>query len=1571
VPGNQQVSVRINIKENDSMAIKSFITMPEPVIRFSKVNLPGSSILDKSNLNSHFVNYWQILNKRTNFTRVQVDNLDKEIFTDDFDERHFGNNIKQYVLGLTKDAQQDVSKSDIYKQFTNMIIPKTKILFQLMKKYINNKLSIVEVVSYLEPFLIYTDDITYMQYVEITKYISQRITEYNKKYIDKLRLFKDIISIKSKSPIASRAFTIIDLLNKKYHNDILYESYNVRPEDKTYTNSELLQQLIKKDNMRLYGTSIALQNAPLMLPTEFSSLFEQDTNDLKEKLRVEDEKCRSVIISKYYTSIDALNADNGIEIYFDKKYDKTNYGIMEDNSGYAKEVLTKSPEELRDHIVADLLKKNRGSPEEAAYLAETLITGAKLVKDGHFAMLYKGYDVDHSNEIDYYIRQNNQWVIDNTLSEKDITTDDPSLLCNLQQECMTDSNDQCTAIENENVSVQAKVLKNVISEFDNKYKLSKQEFDQMVTEKYTYLRSIMPVLNRIETNQMMKYNNAKYTISISIDDSVDSASIKSPYEHLMNTILNQEDFVKIQTDIIRFCDIATRSAVDGFGPLGEPENTHWLYCNKTNARLIPQFKLTLASAFVEKGSEEYQRVLEIVKKEIGTVNDDGDWWCDKNSGWPICLTDFDTDEGYDDNGFRAASRSTMEEDAGDKMSSMLTNLATKSAVKFQTEDTRAINNIINTIAIAMGINIETQKEFIMNNVLKAIKTNVMPEDKYKEKARERAEKGKEMGTYKDFRNTALLYYSLGMILIAIQTSVPSIRTRKTHPGCIRSFSGFPFEGATDKSGIQYLSCIIFDIKDSGEPWNVLKRVKQTKIMTQLEEFIKGLLVFPDVDQKIKAKMEYLLTAPPSEIPEEHDVANWLLFLPPLKKFAITRLSNVSKQFEEKLFSNLRTHSKDQREGILVLQSKMIYFSLAIVEKIQEIVKKEDVFLLTSNNEPYLENACCQGEVNETTLQYFIRKAGSIAEYNEIISNTNKFLDDINSYSKSGMFYSIENTKNIYGEISNIFDEKIRFLSFIHFCKFKTLQPIPQEILPLCNEKPDDGIINGSDSLERIIQKLKENGINFNNEQLTELLRIVASQNIIDMKIETTSISSTARLIELLESVDEENDEVVEKSLRDLLTASLSTDEFFTEEMREEVRNLDNYLLRNIKDMKKDMIEFIQRNATKKLTTKKVKECIAAIKSLSEWSNIDSLRNIDSKISDEKVYNITNFYKKFSIDFVKLFPSIILNQVNYGELNIPKYYGFSMTHVGNLKKHVANYYGDLKKFYNVKLLKNILLTIQNTAKNIVLLTENTPIFTSVNLQDSIMNPIINEKTGMYLFEYYLLRILIEYVDLADNPDMLTSKIKKRKAPTMLDEDLVTREHLEDLDTQSDLGFVSAKQRDIMRGSQSQLKELVAEMLVSFIDIMTEHKNTINISYEDIQDRIFKLKEREKHRITDALKRMTDEQRNADTMLKKNKLGQYSIGLQKGLTMLDKEFYDREQEFRDDMNETEEAFKRKFPSINDRDGIGLQDFLDEMGISKTVEKETNNMSYLTEDYYSGQTDGFGAPELEYEDYEQDDS
>ena len=55
----QYISQTITEKEynikSDTLQLESLITLPYPAVRFSKINLPATSILEKSNLNLHFL----------------------------------------------------------------------------------------------------------------------------------------------------------------------------------------------------------------------------------------------------------------------------------------------------------------------------------------------------------------------------------------------------------------------------------------------------------------------------------------------------------------------------------------------------------------------------------------------------------------------------------------------------------------------------------------------------------------------------------------------------------------------------------------------------------------------------------------------------------------------------------------------------------------------------------------------------------------------------------------------------------------------------------------------------------------------------------------------------------------------------------------------------------------------------------------------------------------------------------------------------------------------------------------------------------------------------------------------------------------------------------------------------------------------------------------------------------------------------------------------------------------------------------------------------------------------------
>ena len=404
-------------------------------------------------------------------------------------------------------------------------------------------------------------------------------------------------------------------------------------------------------------------------------------------------------------------------------------------------------------------------------------------------------------------------------------------------------------------------------------------------------------------------------------------------------------------------------------------------------------------------------------------------------------------------------------------------------------------------------------------------------------------------------------------------------------------------------------------------------------------------------------------------------------------------------------------------------------------------------------------------------------------------------------------------------------------------------------------------------------------------------------------------------------------------------------------------------------MKEEIIEFVQKNTGSNISTSLVRKMTKTINNLSNWVADTSNRNENIKISDDKLYNIVNFYKSFIDNFVNVFPNIILNKVNYDDNHIPSYYGFSKNHTGKLKKYVSSYYEKLKIFYGIPTVQNILTTIQKSSKNLVLIANATPSFTSIKIdEDRVIKPVFDERTSRFLFEYYLLRVLINFIELSDEEEMVVTEIRKTTEVT----DLFSVDYIEETDTRIDLSISSRNEKEtrLLTGNKKELRQKTAELLISFIDILNNQKETVDISYKEIQDRVFKLREREKDIVTDRLQKMTDEERDADTILKINKLGMYSKGMQKGLTTLDKDFYDEEQGFRDKMTQAEKNIRKTNADANDENiDILLGDFMEQQQIETEIDAEAYDMEFMNETYYDGNTDGVGAPEEEYDDYQDD--
>jgi len=1555
ITGSRLVTTRGNLTEPDQIAIQSFLTLPEQVIDFSHIQLPATNILKKSNLNQSFFYYYLLLTNNTNINNVILDekdfSQDKEKGEDKDKERKNVENMWKKInhFAFLRQENTQYTDAELYKKYVDSMIPTTKELFQSIRKHISLEsspsLSILSIVEFLEPFLVYTNDITYDEYKDIHSHLKNKLIEYNKNFSLKKTKFNSL----SNSLTSLFKLPNSNLLLHLFNDKSIFDYYPRTIDQDTHsTNSELLRSVIMADYGDLFQTAIALQNLTLMLPENISQIMDEEISQLNTQISEEERnnKCIQYVIVKQYKNTEEVDADNNITIYVDPKYDSTQYSIMDD---FEKEELQMAPETFTDFLIQKLQSKFKYPVTEAIDMAQTLIHRAKKVVDGNYAIVY---DQD-KNEYLFYKRENNAWIADKNVSPDLIKgANDQNLMCNLQDNCIDVEKkyqDICSSY-GLNVSELSKdAIKEIVDEFDKNYYLGKEKLTKIIQTKYDYYMSIMDKLENINMRETLKYNNMQYQLGLSYQSASSNDSVISPYAPLRDIILGQADFVKKQYDIIQFANKFTREAdVDHFSLHDNAkESPYWRYCIETNVKLLPNFIFVLASTYIDPDQpDSYFKMMEIIIKEVGAISDDGDSWVDKYSGYVIRKIDLDVDEGYEESGYKRISRAFIEEEAGSlflteekkkeakveaKVEAKAKAEAEAEKKKKRTPEMQLVSNIVYTILQHMGLQIDD--EYIIQMVANQLtrELNQLPSEVDYNKIRKPGQK-----EYTSIKNEIILYNTLAVIMIAIQTAVPSIKTRRTFPGCVRSFTGFPLEGEGDDSSILYMACIAYHTRSSIVPWNVLQKIKMDSIVNRLKMTIQNILTNNDgaIKQKIEEKRMYLLTNATENIPNEHDLlVSWSNFLPPLQPFtpnnkiAAKNLENISADFKYSLQKNIKQGSANQREQILVIQSKIIFFSLAIQQKIQLIVSKEDLLLKTNSNKYFMENACCNTK-SSITIDYFKGKEKDIELFNGIVEKLANTLYDIHSITEASYLFCRENSKNVYPSLNYQFNEETIYKAFMLYCKFNSLQPIHEKLLPLCVSKPDSFL--KTDSISEKIRKLKQEGRNYTNEGVLKLLQIVSRENIVPVlgvgnvdgeggihgegAIYENAIYENT--LNRLRKEEMDTNSILSKELMDKLL-DIGFKMRSNDEWKKKERALNNYLGEKKEEMKKTCMEFFSQS---ELSRGEKRDIQAMIESITTISGIQ-IEESDSSSSENAILLIKDFIK----NMISVFSNIIVNKVDYDVIASQKHLNLSFKHETDIQKIISNYYSILKPFYEKTDLNYVLIQITIQCNIVERMIEIMDLFAFQN----------KSYTKKLLLSHMFLLVLNKYISLSMDPRMLQRENYEMETPT---QEIVA------------------------------LKTQVRKLLMVYFSIYAKQKKIVNVDYDKIMNEFFKIKEREKNKITDDLQKLTQEQRDVDTLFKSNKLGRWGTGLQKGFREYDAATYDKERDLLDldidagidaDNEEMEREGNDKYEGIRNRlrrsnqnimdanEEQYIEDYLEEEERDEQQEEEDNQLEYEGDD------------------------
>jgi hypothetical protein len=1319
----------------DTINLTGLIILPETIVEYSRVKLPGTNILDKTNLSHIYLDYSKLFNYEIPVNIYTIDN--KTVNQNFYD----GNFIKKSQLNFFK---PEVTGN--YLEFLENIIPKSKNIFKLVKPYIIGKLSLVNIVHFLEPYLIYPDDVTYTFYKkDIVPFIVEKISEFNSEIYHKKRAFDDLF------------FKIVELNEKRLKKKL-----------------NITLSFSKNDLCEIYDITETVKH-----PFNDELLLKMTVSDFK----------------KTYT-----------------------YKIVESNMHL-----------LIDSSIDEYIERQEANPCE------------ELNKDE----------------------------------------------CVSSEKCMDDKN-ECNSISNIAKNITKQNLDRVLSEFDKKYVITQQQLKEIVEREYEYSSSILQKVIQIEYNNSYgKYERIKNKLGEEANREMnyDAISNISPFIKKRDYCLGIFDLETKYNKILEFKEHYTYSVLKDY----------WFYCIKTNTKLLPTFIYELAHTFIFD-RDNFDNKLHYIIKTQGVDGDDGESYVDKYSGYVIHKKFFDAAEGYN-NGFKVITRDFLEEEEEEK--ELYEEEKEESVVKdrpyMKYEHYKLIIKTIDDLCsyLKIQLNYETKNDFIANIVYQQM---ILLYDEKKYRLLLKKQKDKEpLLDYNSYINRNLVKNTIATFLISLQTNIPNIILNENC--CFMDF--YPSNPDGSRDSIHFISKISFHlIKKREQPWISLLRPNAEPM--KIDEIEK--LLYNACDKIIKNAESNILIEQRKQlkvnaisklseetgfgfIPKKYKISNWKQFLPPLLNINIkTRVDNVSNEFIKSLNSNLTKGDIKQHDKINILEGKTIIFSLFIQQEIQNVINTEELKLKSLSGQQYLENSCCWESEKESFsskqtkfIDYFIEKTSIINTYLELIHQNSLRLNDIKLLTNAPTLIINKNTKLKFDTLKNEFTENTIFMAFIKYCNFEKPIPIPDDFLSLCKckeGKPDIQLFDLNDSIQEKVEKLKENGKMYTNNDLINLLQRVGYNNIIHLQkyVENEDVAKPLEK-KTLQPLEKKTLQPLENVRMILHEPMEGVRELTREQLEEDINQIlkdkqpltkSKYLLQfinhwiNIVDKKSD-IEDSERDKINDDITDIINELIQYInRFLSKTTKIDkTINDFFKKIFIWKDYssNFCNsiiFIKNYIHNISKVFPNIMATDFLQNGENSPllndivhKYQGLSSNDLSSIKKVNNAYYQRFIKLNELingdnDKVKSIIVLIMNRMQEdeycnkIIELMNQTPIFSESNSKDCIFD----NKTTKLLFSFYFLTIFSTYIK-------------------------ITYEVLESVEENPSF--------------KDNIKIFIIHLLINYMNMMDEDKKTNDFLYKNVFDKEFKFKEIEKGVMIERLQQMTNEARKADNNLKAHRLGIWGKGL----------------------------------------------------------------------------------------------
>jgi hypothetical protein len=922
--------------EGETVTIRTVIMMPN--MELSRIDLPNTNILTKTALSREW-KYTRLTDEDIVLNRV--DNVNEEFKYED----------DSFKKPMTFDISPSIKAE--YKSVLQSIIPGGVSLIN--EDHIGYSLD--QMLAFYEPFLIYRDTVSAKS--EFYKEIRKRIHDNIKTYLEDYNKGKREMLLDTESLDLTTSI-LLDNVKTELLNRIKKE-YRLQEKQST---SELLNRINAFDNGRFYMSVMSYLMAYLYTP-ELADIVMNDDSDINTKSK----SCLKRVIAKKYTSIEALQKDNGRgEVYFDKEYDATPYEILKKHAEAQKNM---NNDEFVDYLTVVLKNEHKVEDDDLAEsLAKTIIMKKKPVEDGNYAMLViypklktpidelsteekdsVEIEADVKKRVSYFMRKHDNWI---TVAETDVD------LCNEEDTCLFDKNSEfCNFMENANDRIKKIAKKNLRHEIETTIQLTMKDFEEGLAKIFQSNEKNLSKIQKLQKYKDELYAVRAYKMGAKV---AEQETVTSPFEKMRDAILSCPDFTKRQEYIVNFKNTYCREAVIN-GVLNE--SIHWYYCKKTNLKLLPAFLFKLAQ------SHDYEKHIEEIIASNGVEVDGA--ILDKHSGYliqPILKN-------------------------GDKVDKQEEKESAKD-VCFVVPTRGTDQFVVYTVAKALCNRLDVEfQDKIIAHTLRLIVEDIMEVKYYSNKLNHKT-------PFHVWKMRNIILFTAAVTFVVIQTHISP--TGQIDKKCLE---GFPLEESENYSGLHCMISILNDLKNGlGEPWVNIKKHTPEKILKELSLVIKKHLL-PDfkISQMLEGKR-----AIQAIVSKHVHKKRWLLFQPPQDNVEKIKNLAISPSLVSEINESIKTANKTQHDYLGTMYTKIIENTYSYIQE---------------RNDPCLDFVKQYGQVYNEIQQLAVPPVLLSKTLKTIVLETDaKTFSENNIYSAYMHYCNLQNDLPIPDDLITICQEKV-------------------------------------------------------------------------------------------------------------------------------------------------------------------------------------------------------------------------------------------------------------------------------------------------------------------------------------------------------------------------------------------------------------------------------------------------------------------------------------------------------------------------------------------------------------------